>query len=101
MTDYYEKQALIKHLQHRLYECAMNNEGEAAEVFAECAKNRVSGWIVDAPAADVAPVVHGNWVGIDDEPFTTWECDRCGCIYEADFEYIPNFCPNCGSDMRK
>lgn len=53
------------------------------------------------PAAIVRPVVRGNWVGIDDEPYTTWECDRCGCIYEEDFEYIPNFCPNCGADMRK
>ena len=56
--------------------------------------------IKHAPAADVRPVVRGNWVGIDDEPFTTWECDRCGCIYEVEFEYLPNFCPNCGADMR-
>lgn len=61
----------------------------------------IIGKIREIPAADVRPVVHGNWVGIDDEPFTTWECDICGCIYEGDFEYMPNFCPNFGADMRK
>ena len=48
------------------------------------------------PAANAVEVRHGNWVGIDDFPHETWECDRCGRIIEGDRE---NYCPNCGSRM--
>ena len=51
--------------------------------------------------ADVRENVHGNWVGIDDDPCETFECDRCGFVLE---DWILgafyNFCPNCGADMR-
>lgn len=43
----------------------------------------------------------GHWVGIDDEPCETWECDQCGCIQECFEDERPNFCPQCGSDMRR
>ena len=35
-------------------------------------------YIKNLPAADVQPVVHGTWVGIDDFPHEDWECDHCG-----------------------
>ena len=58
--------------------------------------------IANTPTADVRENVHGNWVGIDDEPCETFECDRCGFVLE---DWILgafyNFCPNCGADMRK
>ena len=41
----------------------------------------------------------GHWIGIDDFPYETWECDRCGEIIEVDEP--PNYCPNCGADMRE
>lgn len=57
--------------------------------------------IDDIPTADVRENVHGNWVGIDDEPCETFECDRCGFVLE---DWILGafytFCPNCGADMR-
>lgn len=43
----------------------------------------------------------GHWVGIDDEPYETWECDQCGYIHECFDGEQPNFCPQCGSDMRR
>ena len=43
----------------------------------------------------------GHWVGIDDEPCETWECDKCGCIQECFEDELPNYCPNCGSDNRE
>ena len=44
----------------------------------------------------------GQWVPIDDFPHEVWECDCCGHIYEYedDPDELPNFCPNCGADMR-
>lgn len=41
------------------------------------------------PAADVAPVRHGNWFGT--------VCSACG--ESTSFYYDCNFCPNCGAKM--
>lgn len=53
----------------------------------------------DTPAADVAPVVHGEWITIDGIS----RCSECGYIpaYDSaidDLFYSP-FCPNCGDKM--
>lgn len=42
----------------------------------------------------------GRWVPIDDWPHETWECDQCGYIYEGMPSWTPNYCQNCGADMR-
>ena len=42
----------------------------------------------------------GHWIGIDDYPYESWECDQCGCVYEKIPSWTPNFCPSCGADMR-
>lgn len=55
---------------------------------------------------DSAPTIQperekGNWVGIDDEPCETFECDVCGFTLEDWIQgAFYNFCPNCGADMR-
>lgn len=68
------------------------------------------------PAADVRPVVRGQWIkkfmGAPPEPNTLCSC----CEYDPDFAvfdlieydgciglkpFRPNFCPNCGADMRR
>lgn len=55
---------------------------------------------------DVAPVVHGTWLGYADGyadgelVYDIWECSNCG--YDADgAEEEPTwkFCPNCGARM--
>ena len=52
---------------------------------------------------DKCPLVevpHGHWVGIDDYPFETWECDRCGHIENGDdVQERCHYCPNCGAKM--
>ena len=63
--------------------------------------------IAEAPAEDVAPVVHGRW--IDDGTEFGCQCSECGKTlddYVAPTEYaslneIPNFCPNCGAKMEE
>ena len=47
------------------------------------------------------PRLNGYWIGIDDYPYETFECDVCGTIVEEQFEYLPKFCPECGSKMKK
>lgn len=56
--------------------------------------------IINAPAADVAPVVHGRWryCGF------LQECQACGEIYSVHGGNSGkpwNFCPNCGAKMKE
>lgn len=48
-------------------------------------------------AADVRPVVHGEWLPAKDGYYGHVMCSACHKIesHETDF------CPNCGADMRK
>lgn len=57
------------------------------------------GVIMNLPAADVAPVVHGEWIKRDG--YT--ECSACEYWYDSPDSEEPgdrsNFCPNCGAKM--
>ena len=46
------------------------------------------------------PIRYGSWVGIDDYPHDSFECDQCGTVVEEWFEYLPKYCPECGAKMR-
>ena len=50
--------------------------------------------IEDAPAADVAPVVHGWWVG----GAYDFCCSACG-VYQNAYTGRTKYCPNCGARM--
>ena len=59
--------------------------------------------LLNIPAADVRPVVRGKWRIIDikntkNGPVRTCECSECR--FGATFTKGPNYCPNCGADMR-
>ena len=54
--------------------------------------------IMDIPAADVAPVVHGQWETSSDRP-DSLICSVCKCGFDM-WKHDPhNYCPNCGSKM--
>lgn len=62
--------------------------------------------IEDAPAADVAPVAHGQWLRSDDDwgSLTSIRCSICGeewCFEMIDDVTLLNYkyCPNCGARM--
>ena len=51
------------------------------------------------PAADVVPVVHGEWLLRHEGHGHYWECSVCHknpCIYVTK---DTNYCPNCGAKM--
>lgn len=63
------------------------------------------------PPADVKPVVRGEWISKGENAFEwcDYKCSVCGQAPDY-FVYgteewgcgeLPNFCPNCGADMRK
>lgn len=65
-----------------------------------------SQYIENLPTADVAPVVHGEWLRSDDDwnSLTTIQCSICGeewCFETDDDVSLLNYkyCPNCGAKM--
>ena len=62
------------------------------------------------PAADVAPVRHGEWLNFYGD-FSTAECELCAELYEVSpdespqkeyfdaFKEFYRYCPNCGAKM--
>jgi hypothetical protein len=54
--------------------------------------------IRNAPAADVAPVVHGWWKKVR-KSRSTWECSVCGTKVGAFFVGCSQYCYCCGAQM--
>ena len=55
-------------------------------------------FILNRPAADVAPVVNARWVPTK-APFMN-ECKDCSvCGYRTVWGHRYNYCPNCGAKM--
>ena len=52
--------------------------------------------LLQVPTIDAVEVVHGKWTyGTNEDPYP-WTCSICGEKYP----WYPNYCPNCGADMR-
>ena len=60
------------------------------------------------PAADVAPVRHGEWQGEGDGyadgalVYDVWRCSECDYYIDDgtdDPDLLPRYCPNCGAKM--
>lgn len=78
------------------------NKEEYCENYCRCSNehcDRQSCPIWKAPAADVAPVVHGRW--IEDHDYL--KCPKCGAMVKRDFTFFDigdwHYCPNCGAKM--
>ena len=95
MPEYIEREATLDALRKA------HNPNTARMAISFAAVNSV-------PAADVRPVVRGEWHGSGDGyadghlVIDEWECPFCGKYFpEWDEKPDWNFCPNCGADMRK
>ena len=98
MTDeYIKKEDALKEKRTGIFPNGICMEGKAC-VTVE--------YIKSIPPADVAPVVHGEYIGeydgyADGNPVCDmWYCSVCGCCFE-DWDEKPtyNFCPSCGAKM--
>lgn len=95
MAEYIERSYIRK---MAMFEMAytMETETDAAVVLR---------MIDDAPAADVAPVVHGRWEDSIDEWLGTdvYTCSKCRESYVlaegTPKENLWHYCPNCGAKM--
>ena len=102
--DLIERQAAIDALDEQIALCdkALNSFGismkdEYAVKVEKASLVAYKEQLESIPAADVVPVVHGEWADNND----IWLCNNCGKwidILQGDADM--NFCPNCGADMR-
>ena len=57
--------------------------------------------INSVPAADVRPVKHGEWIVDGHGDYQLIECDQCHAQMWNHQKELPNYCYECGADMRK
>lgn len=62
--------------------------------------------LVEFPAEDVAPVVHGKWeefvLPLGDREYSCSECGFCALYKELTVDQVcSEYCPNCGARMDK
>ena len=101
MAEYIEREALQAALVRK--RCGVANQ-RYTEGWNDCLL-RVKSMVSKAPAADVAPVVHGRWIHSRYEnccdQFELVKCSQCGHEAYAMAFYVRggNYCPNCGARM--
>lgn len=91
MAEYIERKAVEKYI-----ESGLNNPDkskafghDAIEIMAE---------VHYMPAADVAPVVHGEWINPKGGFWEVCQCSICGSCWPTIGD-AHNYCPNCGAKM--
>ena len=95
MTECVEREATIKRIKE-VY-CVGCNSYHGVRCRA-CGTGDAIDMIEDAPAADVAPVVHGEWeivVGSNGKEYMVCTC----CRVSQDLTGVFTYCPNCGAKM--
>jgi hypothetical protein len=103
MDDYISREAAIRALEFRCKILTVRGGKTAADILTrygiKTIRNRDS-----LPAADVRPVVYGEWI-LDSDPGEPWRyrCSKCGEITKDTCMGKPraNWCPNGGADMRE
>ena len=89
--EYIEREAVLDYIDKRIPKLIASTDGKHI-VYVEAIRDV----IVKFPAADVAPVRHGEWQEING----IFSCSHCGYSFEHE-GYIPffNYCPNCGAKL--
>lgn len=94
MTEYIKREAISEEIRKYYYKNPPNSSyGEGFDRGLDRAQRA----ILNAPAADVAPVVHGRWLHGDyyDIGDVCSECDWDSQMTHPSYRY----CPNCGTRM--
>ena len=91
MAEYIEREALLDSICHEMCRIAFCGATNCAFMAKVCS----------APAADVAPVVHGRWVSVAGKRDRI--CSRC--LHNEPYKNADDdaevfeFCPHCGAKM--
>lgn len=104
MAEYIKREDAIRRFENYRRDCEEENDERAAQIFEDCVSE-----LMALPAADVAEVRHGAWVGLEYDGYADgypvynlWECSECG--EEVRGEDVPSthpWCHSCGARMDK
>ena len=95
MAEYIEREAISEEIRKYYYKNPPNfSYGEGFDRGLDRAQRAIRG----IPAADAAPVVHGEWeivVGSNGKEYMVCTC----CRVSQDLTGVFTYCPNCGCRM--
>ena len=97
MAEYIEREAISEEIRKYYYKNPPNSSyGEGFDRGLDKAQRA----ILDAPAADVAPVRHGCWERvIPSKSAAKWSTKvSCSNCHSAGYDHH-KYCPNCGAKM--
>lgn len=89
MAEYIDREALLG----KQYNASHSSLPQLAEMVVDVRD------IEDAPAADVAPVVHGQWMHLGGDE---WCCSACGFVITTEGSWdkpAKKYCEDCGAKM--
>lgn len=101
MDEYISRKAAIAYIREQSEECqkAFEELGGESGIYAD-AYNDLAEDFYSIPAADVAPVVHAEWVVCGDGDNVPWMCSHCGKTTAHKYKVIyGKYCPHCGAKM--
>ena len=100
MTEYIEREALMKNFcGYDLTKCVKygnENAEQQHNSYSTMMMYEIADEIMDAPAADVAPVVHGQWILVDTEQ---WIGVCSNCNRQDRIDHLATHCRFCGARM--
>lgn len=103
MAEYIDRKSLIDEFDR----LGLGEHSFVERVFSDGVRTIIAG----IPAADVAPVVRGEWEAVDWREYDAKSCEvvcypeegiactRCRNVFKKDALWKKNFCPNCGARM--
>ena len=107
MSDYINRAAFVADCEGRYCApCKEQGKDRNGVKCRACWVDDMLNEVMDAPAADVEPVRHGQWLRTDDDwsSLVTIQCSACGgewCFeIDEDVQLLGyNYCPGCGCKM--
>ena len=99
MAEYIERETFLKDAEERYcLPCKDAGRDHNGCKCRACWVDDMRGDVIDAPAADVAPVVHGRWVTHyrSGTPVAEGYVSTCCDMWN---NHKRNYCPNCGAIM--
>ena len=100
MAEYIERGAAYRAIEIACNGCPCEKT-VAGSVCHDCSIMKAKSELQALPAADVRPVVRGEWIPAPEKGDCIYRCSQCGYEIDSYLCEAKNFCPNCGADMRE
>ena len=92
MPEYIERETLLEKIKAHVVQIPIVEEDRDMFFHNSGFNCEVTGAVLEvehAPAADVAPVVHGRWVRTDKGPLSLWHCSECKTLGSPQWKGCP------------